>query len=215
MAQAWGWWIGTSNSYSNLQHDHFVNPECCNRQSARPLPDNPRALGLPGGANWMWCSACTYWYPNLRYNCATGWVMSERKLCSPILFCVVSRGEHADSISGAQTPMREGRRYVRQQEILPPQPEVMIDDVGKESDDDAETRCLNLSGFLSTKTGFKMYESKPEMRIGRQQQYIEVNWNLALISLLITRKCCSWLQCGLALRWPSHWESSHYELLGQ
>jgi len=28
----------------------LVNPECCNLGSPRPQPEDPRALGMPGGA---------------------------------------------------------------------------------------------------------------------------------------------------------------------
>jgi len=49
MALAWGWWIETSHSFINCRYDHFVNREWFNRRSARPQPENPRAMGLPGG----------------------------------------------------------------------------------------------------------------------------------------------------------------------
>jgi len=50
MALSWGWWVNPSDVYINGWNDHFVNHECSNRWSARPQIENPRALGLQGGA---------------------------------------------------------------------------------------------------------------------------------------------------------------------
>jgi len=55
MALAWGRWIHTSDSYINCRYNDIVNCGCCNRQSARPQLQNPRALLLPGATSLRWC----------------------------------------------------------------------------------------------------------------------------------------------------------------
>ena len=50
MALAWGWCIDTADGYINRRYNHVVNGEYCNCPSARQLPANPTAGGVPGGA---------------------------------------------------------------------------------------------------------------------------------------------------------------------
>jgi len=102
------------------------------------------------------------------------------KLSNPTLFWVVYRGQQANCTDGAQTPMLGGRSYLPLDDILPPPAEDMIDNIGEESDDDGETQRPNPRSFPTTKTGFQKLERKLQMRIIRQQRYLEVIRNHAL-----------------------------------
>jgi len=113
-------------------------------------------------------------------NTAAGWVQAGMKLNNPTLFGVIYRGQQATGTSGTQMIMPGGQMYLPVDDILPPPAEDMIDDIGDESDDDAEMRSLNPTCSLTTKTGFTKFQWKRQRRIIRQQQYLEVIWNCAL-----------------------------------
>jgi len=113
-------------------------------------------------------------------NTAAGWVKAAMKLSNPTVFCVVYRGQQADGIDSAQTPLRGGRSYFPLDDILPPPAEDIIDDIGEESDDDGETQRPNPRSFPTTKTGFQKFERKLQKWIIRQQRYLEVFRNRAL-----------------------------------
>jgi len=76
--------------------------------------------------------------------------------------------------------MRGGRSYLPQDDILPSPAENINDDIVEESEDDGETRRPNPRSFLTMKRGFHKFEWKLQMRIIRQQRYLEVIRNHAL-----------------------------------
>jgi len=102
------------------------------------------------------------------------------KLCNPMLFCVVYRCQRADVRAGAQTPMHGGRSYLSLDNLLAPPAKDMIDNIGEESHDDGEMRHPNPRSFPMRKTGIQQFERKLQMRIIRQQRYLEVIRILAL-----------------------------------
>jgi len=114
-------------------------------------------------------------------NTPARWVKAAMKLSNPTLFCVVYRVQEADGTDGAQTSTRGGRSYLPLDDILPPPAEDIINDIGEESDDDGKTRRPNPRSFLTTKTGFQQFEQKLQKRIIRQQRYLEVIRNRALV----------------------------------
>jgi hypothetical protein len=118
--------------------------------------------------------------PILEDNTAAGWIKAAMKLSNPVCFCVVYHGQQADGTAGAQKPMHGGRSYLPLDEILPPPGEDMIDDIGEESDDDAETRHPNPRIFMTMKPGFQKLGWKLHKRIIRPQRYLEVIRNRAL-----------------------------------
>jgi len=87
-----------------------------------------------------------------------GWVKVAMKVNNPTLFCVVHHCQQADGTAGAQMHMRGGRSYHALDNILPPPTEHMIDNIKKESDDDAEMQCLYAISFPMTKTGYQKFE---------------------------------------------------------
>jgi len=89
---------------------------------------------------------------------AAGWVKAAMNLCNSTLVWVVYRGQQADGTSSDQTPMCGGRSYLPLGGILPPPAEDMINDIGGESDDDGDKRCLNEICFPSTKSGIQTCE---------------------------------------------------------
>jgi len=113
-------------------------------------------------------------------NTAAGWVTAAMKLGNPTLLCVVYRGQQADGRDGAQMPLRGGRSYLPLDDILRPPAEHMIEDIGKELDDNGATQRQNPRSFLTIKTGFQMFAWKLQKRIIRQQRYLEVIRNRTL-----------------------------------
>jgi len=113
-------------------------------------------------------------------NSAAGRVKTAMTLDNPKHCWIVYFGQQADGTSGAQTPMCGGSSYLPLDDVLPPPPNDMIDGMGEESDDYAQTQHPNRRCFLMTKTGLQTFEWKLEMRIIRQQRYLEVNWYHAL-----------------------------------
>ena len=95
--------------------------------------------------------------PIFNNNTAAGWLKAEMKLSKPTLFCVVYRGQQANSTDGAKMPMRGGRSYLPLDDFLPAPAEDMLDNIGEESDDDGETRRPNPRSFRTTKTGFQKF----------------------------------------------------------
>ena len=98
-------------------------------------------------------------------NPAAGWVKVAIKFNNPTLFCIIHHGQQADGTSGAQTPMRGGHNYLPLDDILPPPAKDMIDDIGEESDDDAEMQRPNPRRLPRAKTGFQKYDQKLKRRI--------------------------------------------------
>jgi len=97
-----------------------------------------------------------------------------------MLSCVVDRGHHGDSTSGAQTPMCGGRCYLPLDDILLPQAENMIEEIREDTDDDPKTWRPNQRSFPTMKIGFQMFERKLQRGIIREQQYLKVIRNRAL-----------------------------------
>ena len=106
--------------------------------------------------------------PIFHINAAAGWVKAVMKVSNPTLFCVVYRGQPADTTAGAQIPMRGGRSNLPLDGILPPPAEDVIDNVGEKSDDDGEMHRPHPTRFLMTKTGSLMFQWKLQKRIIRQ-----------------------------------------------
>jgi hypothetical protein len=112
--------------------------------------------------------------PIYNNNSAAGWVKGVIKWSNPTLFCVVYRGQQADGMDGAQTPMCGGCSYLPLDDIVQPPAKDMIDDIEEESDDDDETRRPDLRSFPKTKTAFQNFERKLQKRIIRPQRYLAV-----------------------------------------
>ena len=112
-------------------------------------------------------------------NTAAEWVKAAMKLYNPTLSCIVYHGQQADSTDRAQMPIHGGRSYLPLDYIHPPPADDMIDDIGQESDDDAEMWPTNQTSFPTTKRGFQKFKCKLQKRITRQQRYHEVIRNHA------------------------------------
>ena len=112
--------------------------------------------------------------PIFDINTAAGSVKVAMKLSNPTLFCLMYGGQQADGTDVAQIPMRVGCSNFRQDYILPPPADNMINDIREESDDDDETRHLNPRSFPRTKSGFQKFERKLQKMIIKEQQYLEV-----------------------------------------
>ena len=95
--------------------------------------------------------------PIFDIHTAAGWAKAAMKLNNPKRFWVEYCGKHPDGTSGAQTPMRGGRSYLLLDKILPPPAEDMIDDIGVESADNAETRGPNLRCYPTPKISFQKF----------------------------------------------------------
>jgi len=95
------------------------------------------------------------------------------KLSNPTLFCLVCRGQEADSTAGAQTCMHSGRSYRCLDDIVPPPADDMINDIGEESDDDGETRHTHPRGFPTTKTVLQEFQWNLQIRFIRQQRQLQ------------------------------------------
>ena len=134
-------------------------------------------LVAPNGDDGPYCSNITLIFNNY---IAAGLVQEAIELCNHVLFCIVYHGQQADSIDGAQTPLCGGRSYLRQDNILLPPAEDMIDDIGEQSNFNGEMRRPNPGKFPPTKTGFQKFAQKLQKRIIRHQRYLEVIRNHAL-----------------------------------
>jgi len=84
-------------------------------------------------------------------------VMAGIKFINPTIFWLLYHGQQAKGTSGAQTLMRGGRSYDPLDVILPPPAQYIIDDIGEESDDDANTHCPNSMSFPTTKSNFQKF----------------------------------------------------------
>jgi hypothetical protein len=74
--------------------------------------------------------------------------------------------------------------HLRLDNIFSPATQDMIDDIGEECDDDRETQRPTQRSFLTTQTGFQLFEWQLSKRICSQQWYHEVirNWALGLFA---------------------------------
>jgi len=115
--------------------------------------------------------------PIFHNNTAAGWVQATKIWNNPTLFCVVCHGQQADCTAGAQTPICGGHSYPPLDDILPLPAEDMIDDIGGELGNDAETQRRNQSCFRMTKTSFQKFEWTLPRRIFTQPWYLEVIWH--------------------------------------
>jgi hypothetical protein len=67
-----------------------------------------------------------------------------------------------------------GRSYLSLDDILPPPPVHMINDIEEESDDTDERHCPNPRSLPTTKIDFQKLQPKFATRIHRPQQSLEV-----------------------------------------
>ena len=79
------------------------------------------------------------------------------KVNNPTHFWVIDGGQQADGTAGAKTLMCVGRSYHPLDHILPAPAEDMIDDIGEQLDDDAETWHQNRRSFQMTKPGLQKF----------------------------------------------------------
>jgi hypothetical protein len=70
--------------------------------------------------------------------------------------------------------------YVPLDDILPPQAEDMINDIGVDSDDDADMQYPNPISFQMMTTGLQQFEWKRQKNIIKQHHYLEVIGNCAV-----------------------------------
>jgi len=121
-------------------------------------------------------------------NPAAGWVQVAMKLTNPKLFHVIYCGQHSEGISGAQSTLWGGYRYLPLDNILPLRAEDMIDNIEKESDDDDETRHPNRTSFWMTKTCFHQFGKKLPRRITDRRNSLKSSETMILVSLPIRSK---------------------------
>jgi len=118
--------------------------------------------------------------PIVDSNTAARWVKASIKIHNLMLCSVVYRGQQADGTSGAQTSLGGGHSYRYLDDNLSPPAEHMMDNMGEESHDDAETQCQQPWSIAMIQTGFQRFEWKHPRRIIRQQCYLEVIQNHAI-----------------------------------
>ena len=149
------------------------------------LPDRRRIVWVlwgcleePNGEGGLYACNVTSIFDN---TTAARWVKAAMQYSNPMLFCIVYRGQQADGTACAQTPMRGGNSYLPLDDIHPPPAEDMIDSIGEESNDDGDKQRPNPRSFPTMKPGFQRFECMLETRIIRQQRYLEVIRNRALV----------------------------------
>jgi len=84
--------------------------------------------------------------------------------------CVMYCSQQADGVAGVQMLMHGGHSYIPFDDMLPPPAKDMIDDMGEELNDDAETWHPNPRCIPTTKTGFQKSEWKLQKRTVREQR---------------------------------------------
>jgi len=112
--------------------------------------------------------------PIIDNNEGARWEKGTMKLHILWLVGIVDRSQHANGTSDAETDMRGGCCYFPPYNVLPPPAHDIIQDIGDESDDDAEMQCSNQTIIPTMKTGFQKFKSMVERRISRQHQFVDV-----------------------------------------
>jgi len=96
---------------------------------------------------------------------------------NPILVGIIYCSQQADGLLSAQAPMRGGHSYIPCDDTLPTSAKDMMHYIGKKSDCNADIPCQSKRSLLTTKKDIQMFKRLFQMRIIRQQQYVEVLQN--------------------------------------
>jgi len=130
-------------------------PPICQRFSLEPDPDPKWRSGTVGNTtNGEGGPHNHHFAPFFENNSAARWVKSGMRWNNPVLLCIIYRGQQANGISGAQTPIHASRSQHPLDDIHTPQADDIINQIGVESDDDAEMRQSNWKRFRQRQQAF-------------------------------------------------------------
>jgi len=117
-------------------------------------------------------------------NTFAGGVKVAVQFNEPTLYHVIYCGQQADGTSSTQTLMPGGDSYGPLDDSLLAPAKDMMDNIGEESDADAETRHANPRSFRTTIIRLQKFKQKFQTKIiGQQQCYGGAH---TLVTILIT-----------------------------
>jgi len=121
-------------------------------------------------------------------NTAAGCVKASMRINNPNFFWVVHCSQQADSAAGALIPMRGGHIFFPLDDFLPPPAVDVIDNIREELDDHAKKQHLNPRSFPTT-TGFQKSKWRLQLRMIKQQWYLELIRKHALCLIPDYKQC--------------------------